>query len=206
MEGSRYQFSFPQLAGTEIFLIWESDMDMLENSREAGLINYHAFRLYKCLNSEARVHIDVNDLFQAGLVGLWKAEENYAQKNGASFRTYASIRVRGEMIDVVRKYCPLTKRMVKQKVPFFFTELQEYHHLSYELNTDNIDLYKAIEVVLEEREKRLVLKSLEGYYNKEIGRIEGIGESRVSQIIKIAVEKIKIYNDSVVIPFKPTIN
>jgi RNA polymerase sigma factor for flagellar operon FliA len=45
----------------------------------------------------------VEDLVQAGLVGLLEAARNYDVSKGASFETYAGIRIRGSMIDDVRR-------------------------------------------------------------------------------------------------------
>lgn len=47
--------------------------------------------------------IQVDDLFQAGMLGLLEAARNYDPGKGASFTTYASIRIRGAMLDEVRK-------------------------------------------------------------------------------------------------------
>ncbi len=45
----------------------------------------------------------VEDLVQAGLIGLLEAARNYDASKGASFETYAGIRIRGAMIDDVRR-------------------------------------------------------------------------------------------------------
>jgi RNA polymerase sigma factor for flagellar operon FliA len=45
----------------------------------------------------------VEDLIQAGLLGLLEAARNYDVSKGASFETYAGIRIRGAMIDDVRR-------------------------------------------------------------------------------------------------------
>ena len=47
--------------------------------------------------------VQVDDLIQAGLVGLLEAARNYDTTKGASFETYAGIRIRGSMIDDVRR-------------------------------------------------------------------------------------------------------
>lgn len=45
----------------------------------------------------------VDDLIQAGMVGLMEASRNYKPQLGASFETYAGIRIRGAMLDELRK-------------------------------------------------------------------------------------------------------
>jgi RNA polymerase sigma factor for flagellar operon FliA len=47
--------------------------------------------------------VQVDDLIQSGLVGLLEAASNYDGSKGASFETYAGIRIRGAMIDDVRR-------------------------------------------------------------------------------------------------------
>jgi RNA polymerase sigma factor for flagellar operon FliA len=47
--------------------------------------------------------VEVNDLIQAGMIGLLEAAAHYASDRGASFETYAGIRIRGSMIDALRK-------------------------------------------------------------------------------------------------------
>lgn len=45
----------------------------------------------------------VDDLYQAGLIGLLDAIKRFDASKGASFETYAGIRIRGAMVDEVRK-------------------------------------------------------------------------------------------------------
>ena len=47
--------------------------------------------------------VDVNDLLQSGMVGLLEAASNFDASRGASFETYAGIRIRGSMLDDIRK-------------------------------------------------------------------------------------------------------
>jgi len=47
--------------------------------------------------------VEVDDLIQAGMIGLLDAARSYDAEQGASFETYASIRIRGAMIDDVRR-------------------------------------------------------------------------------------------------------
>ena len=47
-------------------------------------------------------NVQVEDLIQAGMIGLLEAVKNYDATQGASFETYAGIRIRGSMLDEVR--------------------------------------------------------------------------------------------------------
>lgn len=48
-------------------------------------------------------NIEFDDLLQAGLMGLVDAARRYEEQDNATFETYASIRVRGAIIDEIRK-------------------------------------------------------------------------------------------------------
>lgn len=45
----------------------------------------------------------VDDLIQSGIIGLMEAMANFSGDQGASFETYAGIRIRGAMLDEIRK-------------------------------------------------------------------------------------------------------
>ncbi len=47
--------------------------------------------------------VDVEDLIQAGIVGLIEAARHYNGERGASFETYAGIRIRGAIMDELRR-------------------------------------------------------------------------------------------------------
>src|SRR5690606_16445148 len=47
--------------------------------------------------------VEIDDLIQAGMLGLIDAARNFQSDHGAAFETYASIRIRGAMIDEIRR-------------------------------------------------------------------------------------------------------
>lgn len=58
--------------------------------------------------------VQLDDLIQAGMMGLIEAAQHYDAAQGASFETYAGIRIRGAMIDETRR-CDWTPRSVHRK-------------------------------------------------------------------------------------------
>ena len=64
-----------------------------------SLVRQIAFRLLRRMPP----HVEVDDLIQAGMVGLLEAADRYAPGKGAAFRTYAALRIRGAILDSVRK-------------------------------------------------------------------------------------------------------
>jgi RNA polymerase sigma factor for flagellar operon FliA len=65
-----------------------------------ALVKRIAYHLISRLPSS----VQVDDLIQAGLIGLMEAAAHYDAAQGASFETYAGIRVRGAMLDEIRRY------------------------------------------------------------------------------------------------------
>ncbi|MCC5855587.1 MAG: RNA polymerase sigma factor FliA [Idiomarina sp.] len=47
--------------------------------------------------------VQVDDLIQAGMIGLLEAARNFDHGKGASFETFAGIRIRGAMLDEIRR-------------------------------------------------------------------------------------------------------
>ena len=67
-------------------------------ARHESLVRRSASRL----RSRLPACIQTEDLIQAGMMVLLEAAERYDSAQGASFETYAAIRVRGAMLDEVR--------------------------------------------------------------------------------------------------------
>jgi RNA polymerase sigma factor for flagellar operon FliA len=47
--------------------------------------------------------VQLDDLIQSGMIGLIEASKKYDPSRGASFETYAGIRIRGAIVDEIRK-------------------------------------------------------------------------------------------------------
>lgn len=67
--------------------------------RHAGLVKRIAYHLAARLPS----HVNAEDLIQAGMIGLLESAKHFDDSRGASFETYAGIRIRGAMLDELRK-------------------------------------------------------------------------------------------------------
>ncbi len=71
--------------------------------------------------------VQLEDLIQAGMIGLLEASRNYDETQGASFETYAGIRIRGSMLDEIRKndWAP---RSVHRKARMVAEAVREIEH------------------------------------------------------------------------------
>ena len=65
----------------------------------------------------ARVNsiIDIEDIIQIGMIGLISAAQNYIPQKNASFASYASIRVKGEILDFLRRSSNLDRTTITIK-------------------------------------------------------------------------------------------
>ena len=95
--------------------------------------------------------IEIDDLIQIGMLGLITAADNFIEKPGVTFSSYARIRIKGEIIDFLRKNSNLCRTTIvkKQKYDKSFEKLQKDlnrdphdHELIHELGIDINELHK----------------------------------------------------------------
>ncbi len=75
----------------------DSKSDLIRNY--AGLVKRLAHQLMARLPNS----VQLDDLIQSGMIGLLESASKFDGTRGASFETYASIRIRGSMLDEVRR-------------------------------------------------------------------------------------------------------
>ena len=103
----------------------------------------------------------VDDLIQSGMIGLFEAANNFDNSKGASFETFAGIRIRGSMLDEIRRgdWTPRSvhknSRMVSEAIKQLEAKLgrdvsdievaekldislNDYHHILNEVSTGKI--------------------------------------------------------------------
>ena len=83
--------------------------DLIKNNYE--LVKKIAWHLHGRVQSI----IDIEDLIQIGMIGLISAAQNYTPIKDASFSSYASLRIRGEIVDHLRKNSSLCRSTIKMK-------------------------------------------------------------------------------------------
>jgi len=103
----------------------------------------------------------IDDLIQSGMIGLLEASNNFEHSKGASFETFAGIRIRGAMLDEIRRgdWTPRSvhknSRMVSDAMKALEAELgrdvtdsevaekldlslNEYHHILNDVSSGKI--------------------------------------------------------------------
>jgi len=176
------------------------------------VVNYTNLVHYVIHNSKFISYdiFDERDYFQFGVEGLSEAIDRFDPDYGTKFETYAIQRIRGKILDEIRKV--QSKYRIQTNSNVLATNLSLNKSVSEE---DNFMLYEVIPDELEEPDetvenleaKELLVEALEKlderdrliitlyYYEhlnyKEIATILGITVSRVSQVHTKIINKLK---------------
>lgn len=113
----------------------------------------------------------VEDLIQAGMIGLLEAQQNYDPSKGASFETFAGIRIRGAMLDDIRRgdWVPRSVYKNSRKIS------EAISHLENELGRDPNDqeIAQYLDMPLEQYHQAL--------NDVNCGRLVGISDLGVAE-------------------------
>ena len=90
---------------------------LIENNM--GLVRKIAWHMHGRVKSA----VEIEDLIQIGMYGLVTAAQNYVVKEGVSFASYAGIRIRGEIVDHLRRNSNLCRTTI---------QMQQKYNASYE--------------------------------------------------------------------------
>ncbi len=58
--------------------------------------------------------VDVQNLQSAGIVGLIEAAQNFVESRGVAFKTFSYPRIRGAIVDEIRRNSPLSQKVMNQ--------------------------------------------------------------------------------------------
>jgi len=84
-------------------------------------------RLAHHMKAKLPPSVEVDDLVQAGMIGLLDAINRYEDTHGAQFETYAVLRIRGAMLDELRSsdWLPRSTRQNMRKIEAAMSTLQQ---------------------------------------------------------------------------------
>ncbi|GKX65507.1 FliA/WhiG family RNA polymerase sigma factor [Inconstantimicrobium mannanitabidum] len=123
-------------------------------------------------------HLEYEELIACGMVGLMDAFNKFDESKGMQFSTYASIRIRGAMIDEIRKNSPISKGAIDK------------------LNRYNDAVQNLQNKLMREPSNEEISKELNMSF-KEIGEIENY----INYISVISLEN-AIYSEDEEVTFK----
>ncbi len=127
--------------------------------RHAALVKRIAYHLLNRLPPT----VQIDDLIQAGMVGLLEAASNFNPKMGASFETFAGIRIRGSMIDEIRR-SDWTPRSVHRKYRTVSEAIREIENQTGE-DAKDADVARSMGITLSEYHQILIDSSSSRIYS-----------------------------------------
>jgi len=131
----------------QVNTVTQSTTELVE--QHASLVKRIAYHLIARLPHT----VDVADLIQEGMIGLLDAAQHYNAEQGASFETYAGIRIRGAMLDEIRRnnWAP---RSVHRKAREIASAMQEIEQREGRHAQDN-EIASAIGITTSEYHQQL---------------------------------------------------
>jgi RNA polymerase sigma factor for flagellar operon FliA len=125
----------------------QSQTELLE--QHAPLVKRIAYHLISRLPQT----VDVDDLIQAGMIGLLDASQQYNATQGASFETYAGIRIRGAMLDEIRRndWAPRSVHRKAREIAEVMQHLEQQHGR----NAQDNEVAEALGISVEEYHQQL---------------------------------------------------
>jgi len=145
----------------------ETDADALV-TKHAPLVKRIAYHLMNRLPP----NVQADDLIQAGMIGLLEASRNYDPSQGASFETYSGIRIRGAMLDEIRR-SDWTPRSVHRKARMVASAMREIEN---EQGRDARDVEVAELLGMSLPEYHKILKDASGCRIFSLEDLQAVGE------------------------------
>lgn len=142
--------------------------------KHAPLVKRIAYHLLARLPAS----VQVDDLIQSGMIGLIEAAKNFDGSKGASFETFAGIRIRGAMLDEMRRG-DWTPRSVHRNARLIAETIAE---LEAELGRDvkDVEVAEKLDITLDEYHHMLS--------DVSSGRIIGIEDLGISEDVLVTAD------------------
>lgn len=120
----------PKAAGAGVQELWQRYHQHADLNTENELVQKYIPMVQAVMGRLAMTlpeHVSQDDLFSAGLVGLLQAMRNFDPAANNSFETYARVRVRGAMLDELRRmdWVPRTIHEKARKLKAVLLELEQ---------------------------------------------------------------------------------
>jgi RNA polymerase sigma factor FliA len=155
------------------------------------------------LHGRVSAIIEIEDLIQIGMLGLINAAQNYTPQNDASFSSYANIRIKGEILDYLRKNSNLCRTTIKMKKISEKASLSLRHKFGREPN--NTEIAKEIGMTSEkyyewtQAFEANVIRSLDDSYDeysqwfvaKDMNPEENMNHQELKNLLKASLAKLE---------------
>lgn len=136
---------------------------------------------------------DVEELIQWGIVGLLEARERFDPSRGTPFGAYAERRVRGAMLDSLRRDGNQARRLNKASDVVMDNTLGQSAAYADPLegllqHADKLAIAQAIAALPERQQLILQLFFVEEFNNREIAQVLNVSEAYISKTRRLALQ------------------
>lgn len=133
-------------------------------------------RLAHHLSARLPSSVQIDDLLQAGMIGLLEALNKYDASQGAQFTTYASIRIRGAMLDELRRgdWAPRSVHRKSREAMETISRMEQQGR-----STSDQEVADEMGVSIEEYNKILQDSNMTGFYSIDLLEEENPGGSNI---------------------------
>ncbi len=151
--------------------------------------------VYKILREKNLLHLDIENLMGAGNLGYSQALQKFDPTRGVKLKTYAEHRIRGAVLDEVRKMIGDERAKTKRptQVDYEFEHITDPNNSIDELESQIFIEQLVYNLNLSLREQAVLKMKYQGFTIAEIAQTLNISHSRASQLV--AMVKRLIYNN-----------
>ena len=134
-------------------------------------------------------YIDIDDLIQAGFLGLNEANKKYKKQEGKAFKNYAYMRIKGAIIDEARKISQY-RRISKEKI----LKQNKMYEIDYnqEIKNKQVDIINNIETNQKIEILKKSIKKVKGKYKIILWLyyIENMSYKNISNFLNIDLQSL----------------
>lgn len=151
--------------------------------------------VYKVLQEKNLLHLDIENLMGAGSLGYSQALQKFDSSRGVKLKTYAEHRIRGAVLDEVRKMIGDERAKTKRptQVDYGFEHIVDPNNSIEELESQIFIENLIQNLNLNLREQAVLKMKYQGFTIAEIAQTLNISHSRTFQLV--AMVKRLIYNN-----------
>ena len=147
--------------------------------------------------------MELEDLVSEGIVGLYDAYRRFDESRGVSFKTYSHYRIKGSMLDSIRRWLPCNHQTGREERIELITKFERYsimegdkrqqNELDDSINTiTDTDLIDKLFSQLDKDDRKVIMSIVQG--EKKLGEVAdemGIAKTKVVNMRNNALEKVK---------------
>lgn len=160
-----------------------------------AIVKWIKIVVMRTLREKSLTRLDVGTLISAGMLGYAQSLQRFDPSRGVKFKTFAEYRIKGAVLDEVRKMIGDERCKTKRprKVDYDFTLMGD-NGFSQTTIESKIDIDRFMEFVpLDEREIEILKCRVIGMNLKEISTKFGFSESRASQLLANIKKEVYIW-------------